>query len=649
MTTPARRLSSYSFATAACVAGVQLVSAATSEGTLDDGGHGVARFRDMQHAVDRLNGDIFWAPASGFTAENSWPNIFGDEARSVFGPIPSVSCADGMPLHAEVHGNRIEPERTPGGGVRYVHQGFDGREVDVTDELARCDKPSLANTDGHPCAVNSRLIRPRNPANDVEWVALCRKSELGSRLTGIDDYWHASNPGFALLGLIGFNRASGEVVFFDGSDFARGASRRTTFDGSRRYAPPGGKGYDDEAGRAVAASTWLYGRRVSCETCHDNKEPWIVTPHLKISRFGYDEAARDAAFGVDNPLPLVQPRSADSPYRVIGTRFTKLAVLSSRTFEDPSGNCTACHTLTTDWTGNVLAYDAVGRTNPAQPYRAFFDRLARFRTGFGAEEGGSRPWMAPGVGPGVGQGRHGKVDDADWARIADCINGTSQERCGYRPSYTACPAPESEATFCDTGTSPRVPCTGIGDPNGPRGLSVSVSHRAVEVDATGHSYRLAEIRWNYVNAFGDVPTRDDVRFNLAFRASDLPETSLEPIPAEFPDIEETYDPWPEQTPRPGGGHYCDFGSFRAKTCHRFEADSGLLILNNISYRGHVRNTAPTPTTKPRRYAVRLPVRCGKRYLARLVPKRFCFDRSGVVPGSIDHLAYFDVRCDDARQ
>jgi hypothetical protein len=87
------------------------------------------------------------------------------------------------------------------------------------------------------------------------------------------------------------------------------------------------------------------------------------------------------------------------------------------------------------------------------------------------------------------------------------------------------------------------------------------------------------------------------------------------------------------------------GARRLKTCHVLNPDRGEFLINNISHAGHVRNTTPEPAFSPRQYRVVIPTRCNKRYLARLVPKRFCFDRSGVLASSVDHLAYFDVRCD----
>ena len=70
---------------------------------------------------DRLltmfNDDIFWAPASGFTENDYWPNIFGDETRSVFGPIPPITCKgeSSSSFSAEVDGNQIQLTAVPEG------------------------------------------------------------------------------------------------------------------------------------------------------------------------------------------------------------------------------------------------------------------------------------------------------------------------------------------------------------------------------------------------------------------------------------------------------------------------------------------------------------------------------------------------------
>ena len=58
-------------------------------------------------AVLRWNGDIFWAPA---TASKNTITRFGDEARSVFGPIPHADCAasEATVVPVQVDGNIVD-------------------------------------------------------------------------------------------------------------------------------------------------------------------------------------------------------------------------------------------------------------------------------------------------------------------------------------------------------------------------------------------------------------------------------------------------------------------------------------------------------------------------------------------------------------
>jgi hypothetical protein len=69
-----------------------------------------------------------------------------------------------------------------------------------------------------------------------------------------------------------------------------------------------------------------------------------------------------------------------------------------------------------------------------------------------------------------------------------------------------------------------------------------------------------------------------------------------------------------------------------------------ILIQNISYFGHSRFTEPVPSTALRRFRVDLPAKCSKRYLARILPKRFCFDQSGTVFAEKGELLYADVLC-----
>ena len=78
---------------------------------------------------------------------------------------------------------------------------------------------------------------------------------------------------FALLGTIGFNKSTGEIVFFDGR------KDRDEFDWSKPFVPPGGHSYSDAAGRAAAEALYDPTFQIRCHACHDNKSPYVVDPH----------------------------------------------------------------------------------------------------------------------------------------------------------------------------------------------------------------------------------------------------------------------------------------------------------------------------------------------------------------------------------
>lgn len=607
---------------------------------------------DIYESLEFLNGDIFWAPASGFTAQNSWPNVFGDEIRSVFGPIPPISCNTdaGAQLTMESGGNRVHLTRSGYESYVFEHISDSDKVVRASESIKYCDKPSLANTEGHLCGTGSRIaILDNLIGNSIDWVVLCRKGERSWRLTSWDDYWHRDNPLFALLGVVGFNSNSGEVVFIDGTDRKYGGDRIRTFTWAGSYPPPGGMGYEDNQNRSKAHQLYSYSTQIKCETCHDNKEPWIVTPHLKIRGFGYRDRATGEKFGHPNFLPLVQPRSSKSPYRVIGTRYTRKADLTSKTFSDPTGSCSYCHTLTTGWTGKVLAYDAVGKINENQKYKPVFERVLKTRTEWAKQKHNTHPWMVPWLGPNVKSNVEtdwvpSAIDDDNWDRIAACINENSTEDCQYRPVYTSCPAPESSQLECSREDENNNDCSRVADPFGPGEMSAVTLPPDDESNAVPQFERKTAINWTYLNGLGAVPQRDDVRFNLAIREVDIPSNAGLPKREDYPSLQAATDPYFSHPQKKGRIHYCDLGARRQKTCHVLNPGRGEFFINNVSYAGHVRNTTPEPAFSPRQYRVVIPTRCNKRYLARLVPKRFCFDRSGVLASSVDHLAYFDVRC-----
>lgn len=557
---------------------------------------------DIEADLVDLNGPIFWAPAN---ASTDVVTRMGDEARSVFGPIPRVDCGDGSgtTIPIEVEGNVVDLVRNtgkPGAPLEFRHRNFAGEVVKWTRSLPRCDKPSLGGN-VTICGLGSRVSRRISGA--VEWLTLCRKS-VGP-VVNRDPTWQDSNPLFSLLGTIGMNYETGEVVFFDGK-------RNSIFNWSQPFTPPGGDGYQDGVGRQLAAAIYDSTARIECSACHDNKGPHIVNPHISLSRVGYRDRKRADAFGLGELLPH-RNATRKTPYRIVGTNYTSAhhdSISEARTFVDPSGLCTSCHTLTTSRTGRRFAADAVAKPPTASadlPLATLrdlrneqreFSRIQRFRTRWATGQGGIHPWMTPVFGNQFHWNR-GTISDQDWKRISNCIWGAGGSECAYNPAFSRCPKPESEYSEASLVT----------DPHGPQELSGTL--RSTSDDARS----VLEVRWRYLNGFGDVPSRDDVRFDLAVTLQQVEEV------ANYMDVEDKLRSF-------SISEYSD-NSFTLSS-----EDS--LFIRNISYAGHNAFTDPVPTVIQRDYRVRVPVPSGKRYSVLLVPKRFCFDRDGIALGTTIH-------------
>jgi hypothetical protein len=565
----------------------------------------------------RLNGDIFWAPAA---ASDNTITRFGDEARSVFGPIPYADCAadDARVIPVEVDGNIVDlrpnPDK-PGQPLEFEHRDAAGNIVKWTKSIPKCDKPSLAGKVTY-CGPSSRLDRVVN--GSVEWLFLCRKSTDSLEVES-DPYWLRSNPKFALLGTIGFNNLTGELVFFDGR------KDRKEFDWSEPFVPPGGASYSDAAGRAAAEEIYDPTFQVQCSSCHDNKNAYVIDPHIAVARVGYFSGEYDeraVAFSLGEYLPNT-PRHEAAPLRIIGSDYTsryRVEIERARTVRDPAGNCTACHTLTTQLTGQRFAADAVAlepwiakptwiQSVGLQFERHRFAQVDAHRTDWARRSGAGKihPWMAPAAGNDL-SAQSTPISLEDWQTLSNCLWRAGAAECGYRPLYTQCPAP---------GAGPG------GDGFEPKELSTEVLPLPVGGDAENRALRIA---WRYLDAYGDVPQRDDVRFDLAIKETAIPPDGRTPTAADYPSADEANS---EAT----GSAAADFSKSDSTT-----------FIRNASYRGHVRFTDPVATTKPRKYEVDMPASCNRRYLVRLLPKRFCFDQSNIAHSEGDYLGYADVLC-----
>ncbi|RRI01976.1 hypothetical protein EH240_13140 [Mesorhizobium tamadayense] len=570
--------------------------------------------RAFADTVMRWNGDIFWRPASEST------NIVtrsGDEARAVFGPIPEGDCEgpESKTIPREVDGNIVDLRPNPakqGHPLEFEHRDQNGNEVKWTATLPKCDKPSLAGSATF-CGLNSRLARVVR--GNVEWLFLCRKSHYSQEVS-TDPYWLGSDPRFSLFGTIGFNRQSGEIVFFDGR------KDRGVFDWSKTFVPPGGHSYSDSVGRAEAEAFYDPTFQVPCHACHDNKSPYVIDPHIAQSRVGYRAAEKDSratAFSLADYLPL-RPRLLDSPFRVIGSGYTStysVDLMRAKTVQDPSGNCTGCHTLTTQITGQRLAPDAVSRepriTLPSwvqllqlREEKIIYAAAAAHRTDWALERvGGIHPWMVPGSGNDLSLNSPG-LSAEDWQRLSDCLWDAGGAECGYHPLYTPCPAPELEAggSLLTNATIEVLPA--------PVGEATTV--------------RVLRFGWKYLNGYGGVPERDDVRVNVAIKTGAMPWDRAPPKIDAYPTVEEAkgIDLEPHEAIGSAGSS---------------------LVIQNASYAGHTRWTDPVASTLPRSFRLDVPGKCNQRILIRLLPKRFCFDESNATYSAMDHLIYADIVCD----
>ncbi|RAX37871.1 hypothetical protein [Rhizobium tropici] len=560
------------------------------------------------------NGDVLWAPA---TESNDPVTKFGDEARSVFGPIPDGVCTgpNSRPIGIEVGGNAVKLEPNPskaGAPLEFVHRDVEGRLVKWTTAVDRCDKPSLAGGVTF-CAMNSRVGRVAR--DHVQWLFLCRKSSESLEIVP-DTYWTEMDPRFSRYSAIGFNDVTGEIAFLDGR------KDRSVFDWRERFPPPGGTSYGDSAGRRAAEELYDGSAKVDCVLCHDNKKPTVIDPHMQQARVGYFGSRHDprAAFSMGNFLPGRVARQG-LPFRVIGSGYAAIhagTLLDARSVLIDGHPCSGCHSLTTLESGRRFAADATGKT-PVIPNATVMQNAALFaqkmalglvqnhRTEWASASGAGRisPWMTPEHGGNLWKGVQ-TLSDEDWLRLTRCAWGVGGSECGYRPLFTPCPPPG-----------------GGGDTFLPADFSADVRSQATAANGVQKILRLS---WKYLNGYGNVPTRDDVRFNVAFKTMDVSLVRGPPGQQEYPTIDEAK----------GMGFVAAAGGVGRS--------GSATLLKDVSFAGHKKWTDPVPSNIARLYSIDIPAACGMRYLFRIEPKRFCFDNSEIRFSETEYLLYKDIDC-----
>jgi len=540
-----------------------------------------------------LNGDIFWSPAT--LPGSSSIDKFGDEIAAVFGRPPAVTCQDGVTIGINVQGRKIEIIREDD-VWKFKKEGDDL----VFDRISRCDEPVLA-AGITPCSINSTLVRLKEKEDSpIIWYVLCRKSWLreplrlynqGEEYSGFP-YWHEENPLIKNVGVIGYNQHTGETVFLDTNKDE--LLIRSDID----RAPPGGKGYFDKAGRKEATEIWDKDFSENCLKCHDNRTPWKITPHLR-NQYKYGEKMENSI------LPDYRPDQAQ-PYRPIGTQFTNNYarwINNLRTIDFPA--CTSCHTLSTGETKTFVKDAIAGRYEGAPPDSWFFNNGA-FLTEWAKQN--IHPWMLAENEKGVA----GALSLREREDLIFCLENPGDRNdpsnpCNPAQAFTRCVPPDTPYD----NLMPQISKYEAIDDSSPQFLE----HTLTEVKDSDSFDQVLTINWEYRNSFGQVLTRDDVRFYLAVREIPLLAAPSIPSPDDYP----------------------SFNDARAEAAellgNKAAMDKlGNVIIRNISHHGHNAFSDPEPLAldKKRLYSVALPVRFGHRYTFRLLAKRFCFDISGNV-------------------
>jgi hypothetical protein len=610
-------------------------------GQLDEDGNYVSS------KVANWNGDIFWAPASKVSIDEDAITCTGDQIRAVFGPIPPfdvsmvtpdgpITRADGSTyecriLGLQVDGNAVELKpntNKPGSPLEFEHTDIGGNHVKWTTTIEKCDKPSLAGG-VTPCGTSSRLSVTRK--GNVEWIALARKSKGIEPLTA-DAFWLQEDPRYGLLGYIGFNYATGEVAFL-----SEAATNPDRYSFELAVPPPGGAGYTDTVGRNQSRTEYGF-LGITCAGCHDNKEPRTITPYIKQARVGYTDSSRRASFSLGELL-RESTRFEDEPYRVVGELFTsgenaEFIESSQMVYEHEA--CNRCHTLTattrvstatgrTLLTGTSLfAADAVNRLEDFDPSNSALptpyvgydesNKISASRTNWATRTGSGKiqPWMVPGRGRGNvlvdGSGQpHPEIAEADWQALKAALKAPPSNAVRV---YSQAPAPESI----------RNDLTQIKDES----YAIALTKQVNDNRDSDHAELSKEIifGWKYHNSFGGVPTRDDVRFHIAIREVEIPDDGSNPEDAAFPTIVQAR------------------GMGASSLGNEVFKDGDVVIIKNVSFEGHKKWTDPAPTNGPRDYSVAFPASSGKRYLIRLISKRFTFDQiSRNNPGEADSVMY----------
>lgn len=295
---------------------------------------------------------------------------------------------------------------------------------------------------------------------------------------------------FRFVAMIGSNSKTGETCFFahDQGDF-----------GKMELPIPGGTGPGDKAGREEAGKFWNNPAHNTCLRCHSANKPWALTPHLNQSRL-----EGDGSMEVVPETPRERRLHPQWGYRVIGVVHNWVFPRPKAIYPKGEGGgvdhtCTKCHVLTDQEEYLRLARESVGLGE--------LPKYTERNKGFFLDR---HQWMP--------------TDKKNEKAAQEAVKRF--ERAFYDPGYRV-----KEAEILS-------PCPAPDDVK--RG-----SIRIAAGDGT------SEVKWTYKNDYGDVATRDDVRFRISLEGDDGSSCRFEDVaPAALGSGE-----WSFKHPAKPGVHY----------------------------------------------------------------------------------------------
>jgi len=418
------------------------------------------------------------------------------QCEAVLGPIPEINC---------------DPENpAPGTEVTKIPVFLEGallafgeaREGDQTALAERaesgnytCDFPSIGGD--FACTVGSTLVHYQSPDNpNVQWVGLCRGVQRDN-----PDY-----DRFIGNGLIGANEKTGEMCFFFGSNP----------DPEENYTLPALRS-DVESSDEL--SPWLPPRDMpgSCLSCHPNNDPWVLTPWLQPSYMA------SVLTNPEYPLSLPEGVELDD---VLAARFIRQTPAQYKTMLPeplPPGRTAWTEEEIFDDEGTLLRrqYRAVGSSYVDNESKG----LVKTRTGVAPDS-----WTIPfrdrlrlHTKETSCAGACHAIGNANWANLAkdslgdkyadkylsDLMKAEDAPGRHWMPPFEG--DPNQWQTMFENGeaTVPAITECPI-----PKQLKEVPSHEIVCPSESEPGF--VDVMWTYVNDYGDVPGRDDVRFDVAF-------------------------------------------------------------------------------------------------------------------------------------